>query len=178
MSKNFYPILFCFIAMVIVVALSNYLVLFPINDWLTWGAFSYPISFLLTELTNRFFGSQIARKVVYLGFAVAVILSIFLATPRIAFASGFAFLVSQLLDISIFNRLRQYPWWYAPFFASLIASAIDTMLFWQIAFLGEGMPLMYYMTGDFFIKVAIDILMLTPFRFVIRRSILLQPIRH
>ena len=162
--------------MFIIVALSNYLVLFPINDWLTWGAFSYPASFLITELTNRFFGSQIARRVVYLGFVVGVILSIFLATPRIAFASGFAFLVSQLLDISIFNRLRKYPWWYSPFFASLIASALDTLLFWQIAFFGEQMPLINYMMGDFSIKLAIDILMLTPFRLVIRKSALSEAI--
>lgn len=96
------PILF----MMIVVATSNYLVQFPINDWLTFGAFTYPISFVITELTNRLHGPKIARQVVYVGFILAVALSIWTSTPRIAAASGFAFLISQLLDIAIFTKLR------------------------------------------------------------------------
>lgn len=92
-----------FLSMLLCVIASNYLVLFPINDWLTWGAFPYPISFLVTELTNRFYGPKVARRVIYVGFAMGVILSIWLATPKIAFASGLAFLISQLLDVSIFN---------------------------------------------------------------------------
>lgn len=159
-----------FLAMIVIVAASNYFVQFPINDWLTWGAFLYPVSFLVTELTNRFYGSVIARKVVYAGFAVAVVISIWLATPRIAFASGIAFLVSQLLDIYVFNRFRQSSWWMAPFFASFSASICDTILFWGIAFWGEHVPFFTWALGDFLVKLALDILMLTPFRMAIRKQ--------
>ncbi len=159
-----------FLAMIIIVATSNYLVQFPINDWLTFGALTYPISFLVTELTNRFHGPKTARKVVYAGFAAAVLLSIGLATPKIAFASGLAFLVSQLLDISVFNRLRQGPWWYAPFFASLTASIVDNSLFWSIAFWGEDLPVLTWALGDLSIKLLLDLCMLTPFRMAIRRT--------
>lgn len=158
-----------FLAMVLIVALCNYLVMFAINDWLTWGAFMYPLTFLVTELTNRVHGPQVARKVVYSGFFVAVILSIQLATPRIALASGSAFLMAQLLDIFVFNRLRQMAWWYAPFFASLLASIVDTGIFWTIAFWGEQMPLLTLATGDFLVKLAFDVLLLLPFRLAIRR---------
>lgn len=159
-----------FFAMIVVVAASNYLVQFSINDWLTWGAFFYPATFLVTELTNRFHGPQKARRVVYAGFAVAIILSTALAPFRIAFASGFAFLVSQLLDISVFNRLRQAVWWQAPFFASTLASVIDTALFWTIAFYGENLPIFTLALGDLSIKFILDLAMLTPFRFAIRRA--------
>ncbi len=130
-------------AMVVVVAAANYLVQFPVQaqlgpinlaDLLTWGAFSYPISFLITDLTNRNLGPQMARLVVVSGFAVAVVLSVWLATPRIAIASGTAFLLAQLLDISIFDRLRRGRWWHAPLFSSLVSSALDTIVFFSIAF--------------------------------------------
>lgn len=160
-----------FLAMVGVVAASNYLVQFPINDWLTWGAFTYPITFLITELTNRFYGPRRARQVVYAGFVVAFFLSIWLATPKIALASGSAFLVSQLLDISIFNRLRQSAWWYAPFFSSFFASLIDTALFWSIAFWGEQGPILSWAMGDFMIKLFVDTTMLIPFRIAIRNAL-------
>lgn len=104
-----------YLSMIAIVASCNYLVQFPINDWLTYAAFPYPLSFLVTELTNRLYGSVIARRVVYIGFSLAVLLSFWLATPKIAMASGMAFLISQLLDISVFNSLRQNTWWYAPF---------------------------------------------------------------
>lgn len=165
-----YTLFFYSLAMMIIVALSNYLVQFPINDWLTYGAFSYPMSFLVTELTNRTYGPRVARRVVYAGFILAVMLSIWIATPKIALASGSAFLVAQLLDIFVFNRMRQMSWWYAPFFASLAASAIDTGLFWTIAFWGEDIPLWSWMAGDFGVKISIDIVMLMPFRIAIRRS--------
>jgi queuosine precursor transporter len=158
-----------YLGMMGIVALSNYLVLFPINAWLTWAAFSYPISFLVTELVNRFYGPKIARKAVYVGFALGVVLSAWLAPIKIAVASGSAFFASQLLDIYVFNRLGQAPWWHAPFYASLIASVIDTAIFWSIAFLGEDVPILTWATGDFLIKSSMDIILLTPFRLAIRR---------
>jgi uncharacterized PurR-regulated membrane protein YhhQ (DUF165 family) len=160
---------FAYLAMTLIVMASNYLVLFPINDWLTWGSFLYSASFLVTELTNRLYGPQKARKVVYVGFALAVFFSYWLATPKIAFASGTAFLVSQLLDIFVFNRLRQGAWWYAPLFSSIIASCVDGTIFWNMAFWGEDVPLLTWAIGDTSVKLLMDIAMLTPFRLVMRR---------
>jgi len=131
------------IAMMAVVAASNVLVQHPVpyfglSEILTWGAFSYPVAFLVNDLTNRRFGPAVARQVVYFGFALAVVLSIWLATPRIAIASGTAFLVGQLLDIGVFNRLRRVGWWQAPLAGSLLGSAIDTVLFFSLAFAGDA----------------------------------------
>ncbi len=156
-------------AMAFIVIASNYLVLFPINDWLTWGAFTYPVAFLVTELTNRLYGSKKARRAVYIGFALGLFLSIWLATPKIALASGAAFLASQLLDIFVFNRFRNAAWWCAPFFASFAASIVDSAIFWNIAFWGEDVPLLTWAIGDTSIKLLVDIAMLTPFRLAIRR---------
>jgi hypothetical protein len=126
-----------------IVAVSNYLVQFPVNytigsinvaDLLTWAAFVYPVAFLVTDLANRTFGPANARKIVFAGFVLAVILSIYLATPRIAIASGTAFLLAQLLDVSIFNRLRDGKWWRAPLVSSLLGSTLDTILFFSLAF--------------------------------------------
>jgi len=164
-----------YLAMVLIIAASNYLVQFPINDWLTWGAFPYPISFLVTELTIRYYGPKEARKVVYVGFILAVMISVYLATPKIAFASGLAFLISQLLDISIFNRLRRAPWWASPFFASVLASSVDTGVFWTIAFWGEQVPLLTWSLGDLSIKLILDVAMLAPFRLVINRRAITSP---
>lgn len=131
------------VAMTAVIAASNVLVLYPVEamvgelslaDLLTWGAFTYPVAFLVTDLTNRSHGPAVARRVVYAGFATAVILSIYLATPRIAIASGAAFLIGQLLDIGLFNRLRAMSWWRAPFIGSALGSACDTLLFFTLAF--------------------------------------------
>ena len=131
-------------AMAFIVALSNYLVQFPLQarigplnlaDLLTWAAFTYPVTFLVTDLVNRFFGPAAARKVVYAGFALAVALSIWLATPRIAIASGSAFLVAQLLDVFVFNRLRNNAhWWVPPMTSSVIGSVVDTFVFFSLAF--------------------------------------------
>ena len=126
-------------AMTLVVLSSNILVQYPfqhlgLGNYLTWGAFSYPFSFLVTDLSNRRFGTQGARRVVYAGFVLAVILSIILATPRIAIASGAAFLVAQLLDISIFASLRDRAWWMPPFISSVISSGLDTAIFFSFAF--------------------------------------------
>lgn len=129
--------------MTTVVVASNFLVQYPVNgmlaginlaDLLTFGAFTYPIAFLVTDLTNRQFGAQAARRVVLVGFIAGVLLSILLATPRIAVASGTAFLVGQLLDISVFNRLRQQSWWKAPLIGSLLGSALDTAIFFSLSF--------------------------------------------
>jgi queuosine precursor transporter len=133
------------IAMAVVVLASNVLVQYPftfagLGDYLTWGAFSYPFAFLITDLTNRRFGPDIARRVVYVGFILAVLLSIYLATPRIAIASGSAFLAAQLLDIGIFSRLRDRAWWLPPFVSSVISSALDTAIFFSVAFSCGAVP--------------------------------------
>jgi len=169
-ERKISPIWYSFLSMVFVVTISNYLVQFPINDWLTWGSFLYPVSFLVTELTNLFFGPKTARKVVYVGFFVGVLLSTYFATPNIALASGFAFLVSQLLDIFIFTRIRQSSWWYAPLVASTIASMIDASIYWSIAFWGEGVPLWTWAAGDTAVKLLLDIVLLAPFRMIITRQ--------
>lgn len=132
-------------AMTLVVLSSNILVQYPfqhlgLGDYLTWGAFSYPFSFLVTDLSNRQFGTQGARRVVYVGFVLAVALSVILATPRIAIASGAAFLVAQLLDISIFARLRDRAWWMPPFISSVISSGLDTAIFFSFAFYCGALP--------------------------------------
>jgi uncharacterized PurR-regulated membrane protein YhhQ (DUF165 family) len=156
--------------MIGVVSASNLLVQFPINDWLTYGAFSYPVSFLISELTTRMHGAKQARKVVYVGFIVGVLFSFVLATPRIAIASGTAFLISQLLDITIFSRLRKTGnWWMAPLCASIFASAIDTFIFWTVAFWGEDLPFVTWALGDMGVKICADLLMLLPFRLMLNR---------
>ena len=152
------------VAMAIIVAASNVLVQYPINDWLTWGALSYPIAFLVTDLTNRTLGPAAARRVIFVGFALAVILSLWLATPRIALASGSAFLVAQLLDVIVFNKLRDQSWWQAPLISSSIASAVDTALFFSLAFAGTVVPWVTLAIGDYGVKLALALLMLIPFR--------------
>lgn len=129
--------------MAAVVVASNFLVQFPVTgtlfgialgDLLTWGAFTYPVAFLITDLTNRQFGPSIARRIVFVGFVVGVTLSFWLSAPRIAIASGTAFLIGQLLDISVFNELRRKSWWKAPLAASLAGTVLDTVLFFSLAF--------------------------------------------
>ena len=131
------------VAMVVVVTASNILVLYPVQaqlgpvnlaDLLTWGAFTYPFAFLVTDLTNRQYGPRNARVVVFSGFVVGVALSWYLSMPRIAIASGLAFLLGQLLDISVFNRLRRQSWWQAPLAGSVLGSILDTVLFFSFAF--------------------------------------------
>jgi uncharacterized PurR-regulated membrane protein YhhQ (DUF165 family) len=132
-------------AMTLVVLSSNILVQHPfqhlgLGDYLTWGAFSYPFAFLVTDLSNRRFGPKGARRVVYAGFVLAVLLSVYLATPRIAIASGAAFLAAQLLDIQIFFRLRGKAWWMPPFVSSVISSGLDTAIFFSVAFYCGALP--------------------------------------
>lgn len=178
-------------AMAALVTASNILVQYPVGDFLTWGAFTYPFAFLVTDLTNRRFGPAAARRVVLVGFAVAVALSVALATPRIAIASGSAFLLAQLLDVAVFDRLRAGAWWRAPLTSSLLGSALDTALFFtlafsaQAAFLGpdepwalEAAPLLgvgpaapFWVSlavGDFCVKLLIALAALGPYRAISR----------
>lgn len=127
-----------FLIMGLIVVGSNILVQYPINHWLTWGALSYPVSFLVTDLLNRRFGPQAARRVVYIGFAAALIVSVWVASPRIAMASGLAFLTAQLTDITVFNRLRNQNWWRAPFIGGAAGATLDTVVFFSVAFAGTG----------------------------------------
>ncbi len=156
-------------AMVMIVVSANVLVQYPINNWLTWGALTYPVSFLITDLTNRRFGAQTARKVVWVGFAVAVLLSSILATPRIAVASGSAFLLAQLLDVQLFDRLRHGRWWRAPLLSSTIGSLLDTGWFFALAFYGTGLPWVSWAIGDYAVKLVLALLLLGPYRLFILR---------
>lgn len=149
--------------MVVIVVSANVLVQFPINDWLTWGAATYPVSFLITDIANRFHGPKIARKVLYVGFFIAVILSIYFSTVRIALASGTAFLIAQLLDVRIFDQLRSDVWWKAPLISSLVGSAVDTALFFSIAFYATTVPWVTLAIGDFVVKIVVAQIMLIPF---------------
>lgn len=162
-------------AMVVVVVSSNYLVNFPINDFLTWGAFTYPFAFLVTDLTNRSLGPARARNVVYVGFAIAVVLSVYFAGLRIAIASGTAFLLAQLADVYIFDKLRRSGWWRAPLISSGVGSTLDTALFFSIAFVATGLPWMTWALGDLAVKLVFAIAMLLPYRLLQRRIGALQP---
>ena len=174
-------------AMAAIVAASNVLVQYPVGDFLTWGAFTYPFAFLATDLVNRRYGPGAARRVVYVGFALAVALSVWLATPRIALASGAAFLTAQLIDVSVFDRLRAGSWWRAPLVSSTLGSAVDTALFFWLAFsagaafvgpaedwaiaasplLGYGPDAPFWVSlalGDFGVKMLIALAALGPYR--------------
>lgn len=171
------------LAMVLTVVASNILVQYPftpfgLGDLLTWGAFTYPVAFLVTDLTNRWFGPQKTRRVVYVGFAIAVVLSIWLSEPRIALASGTAFLTAQLLDITLFNRLRAGSWWRAPLVSSSIGSAIDTVIFFSIAFAGSGLPWTTWALGDFSVKMTVAIASLLPYASLMNWVKPYQPVRN
>jgi|TARA_B100000749_G_scaffold120293_1_gene92115 hypothetical protein len=165
--------------MATVVAISNYLVQFPIKyfnleNLLTYGAFSYPIAFLITDLSNRRYGKDTAKKIVYLGFGLGVFLTFYFSTNysdlvsiRIAVGSGVAFLTAQLIDVNIFDRLRQKEWFIAPLASSLIGSIIDTFLFFSISFYGTGINWVTLSFGDLFVKIFVSLTMLMPFRFLL-----------
>ena len=165
--------------MALVVVLSNYLVQFPVHymgfqDLLTYGAFSYPIAFLITDLSNRKYGKTTAKKIVYLGFILGVILTFYFSTNysdlisvRIAFGSGTAFLVAQLIDVNIFDKLRKKIWFAAPLVSSLIGSSIDTFLFFSISFYGTGVKWVTLSFGDLFVKIFVALIMLIPFRLLL-----------
>ena len=165
--------------MACVVALSNYLVQFPVNFFglehlLTYGAFSYPVAFLITDLSNRRYGKNIASKIVYLGFALGVFLTLYFSTNysdlisiRIAIGSGTAFLVAQLIDVNVFDRLRNKIWFAAPLISSLVGSTIDTFLFFSISFYGSDINWVTLSLGDLFVKILVALLMLIPFRLLL-----------
>ena len=167
------------ITMGVIIIISNYLVQFPINkfhlqDILTYGAFSYPITFLITDLANRRFGIKEARKLVYIGFGIGILLTTFVSTNfkdiisiRIALGSGTAFLVAQLIDIEIFQRLRNKEWFVAPITSSISGSTVDTFLFFSISFAGTGISWITLAVGDLFVKFLMAFLMLIPFRLLI-----------
>ena len=164
----------------VVVLASNYLVQFPINHYglneiLTYGAFSYPIAFLITDLANRSFGKVVARKIVYIGFAIGISFTLLFSTNftdlisiRIAIGSGTAFLFAQLLDVQIFEKLRQKKWFVAPLTSSLIGSTVDTFIFFSISFYGTGVPWVTLSLGDLSVKIFVALLMLIPFRLLLK----------
>ncbi|MDB9739339.1 queuosine precursor transporter [Candidatus Pelagibacter sp.] len=176
MNKFF--ILLSFI-MGVVVLTSNYLVQFPINYYgleeiLTYGAFSYPVAFLITDLANRSYGKIVARKIVYVGFIVGIIFTLFFSTNfadlisvRIAIGSGTAFMVAQLLDVQIFDYLRKKKWFVAPLTSSLIGSTVDTFLFFSISFYATGIPWVTLSLGDLAVKIFVALVMLIPFRLLL-----------
>ena len=177
MNKFF---LFLSFLMGVVVLSSNYLVQFPIQYYgleeiLTYGAFSYPIAFLITDLANRSYGKLVARKIVYIGFAIGISFTLLFSTNftdlisiRIAIGSGTAFLVAQLLDVQIFDKLRKKEWFVAPLTSSLIGSTIDTFIFFSISFYGTGIPWITLSLGDLSVKIFVALMMLIPFRLLLK----------
>ncbi len=177
MSRFFLTLSFM---MGVVVLLSNFLVQFPINHYglnkiLTYGAFSYPIAFLITDLANRVYGKIIARKIVYIGFVIGISSTLLFSTNfsdlislRIAIGSGTAFIVAQLLDIQIFDQLRRKKWFIAPLTSSCFGSIVDTFLFFSISFYGTNMPWVTLSFGDLLVKILVALLMLIPFRLFLR----------
>ena len=163
----------------LVVLASNYLVQFPfiyygLEEILTYGAFSYPIAFLITDLANRSYGKIVARKIVYIGFTIGISFTLLFSTNfgdlisiRIAVGSGTAFIVAQLLDVQIFDQLRKKKWFIAPLTSSLIGSTIDTFLFFSISFYATGIPWFTLSLGDLAVKVFVALLMLIPFRILL-----------
>jgi len=162
-----------------VVLVSNFLVQFPVNylglsEILTYGAFSYPVAFLITDLANRSYGKIKARNIVFFGFIIGVAFTLFVSTNfeemisiRIAIGSGTAFLVAQLIDVNIFDRLRKKIWFAAPLTSSLIGSTIDTFLFFSISFYGTGINWISLSFGDLFVKIFVALVMLIPFRLLL-----------
>jgi len=167
------------VLMGVVVLSSNYLVQFPIKYYdleeiLTYGAFTYPIAFLITDLANRSYGKLAARKIVYIGFIIGISFTLFFTTNfsdlisvRIAIGSGTAFIVAQLLDVQIFDKLRKKEWFVAPLTSSFIGSLVDTFLFFSISFYGTGVPWVTLSVGDLAVKIFVTLLMLIPFRLLL-----------
>ena len=165
----------------LIVVISNYLVQFPIQQFglaeiLTYGAFTYPITFLITDLANRAYGKVVARKVVYVGFIIGILLTLFVSTNfsdiisiRIAIGSGLAFFISQNLDIKIFDHLRKKSWFVAPLTSSTLGSIVDTFLFFSIAFYSTGIPWITLAIGDLIVKLTITLIMLIPFRLLLNK---------
>ena len=177
MNKQF--LLFSFLMGTVVLS-SNYLVQFPVNHYgleaiLTYGAFSYPLAFLIVDLVNRSYGKIIARKIVYIGFFIGIIFTLLFSTNfseiislRIAIGSGTAFIVAQLIDVQIFDKLREKKWFVAPLTSSLVGSTVDTFLFFSISFYGTEMPWLTLSFGDLTVKILMALVMLIPFRLLLR----------
>ena len=177
MSKLFLSLSFIMGAVVLT---SNYLVQFPINHYglekiLTYGALSYPVAFFITDLANRSYGKEVARKIVYIGFILGISFTLLFSTNfadlisiRIAIGSGTAFLVAQLLDVQIFDNLRKKKWYVAPLTSSILGSIVDTFLFFSISFYATGVPWVTLSLGDLTIKILITLLMLIPFRLLLK----------
>ena len=164
-----------------VVLASNYLVQFPVNyygleELLTYGAFSYPVAFLITDLANRSYGKIVARKIVYVGFTIGIIFTLLFSTNfadlisiRIAIGSGTAFLVAQIIDVQIFDNLRKRTWYIAPLTSSIIGSSVDTFLFFSISFYATEVPWVTLSLGDLFVKILVALIMLIPFRLLLKK---------
>ena len=177
--KNRFFFILAFL-MAFVIVLSNYLVQFPIHymnlqEVFTYGAFSYPVAFLITDLANRSYGKIIARKIVYLGFILGLVLTLYFSTDfsnliskRIVAASGTAFLVAQLLDVQIFDKLRKKKWFIAPLTSSIIGSTVDTFLFFSISFYATEVPWITLSLGDLSVKILVALIMLIPFRLLLK----------
>ena len=167
------------ILMATVVLASNYLVQFPVNyfnleNLLTYGAFTYPIAFLITDLSNRKYGKYVAKKIVYFGFIIGVFVTFYFSTNysdfisiRIAIGSGIAFFIAQLIDVNIFDKLRKKKWYIAPLTSSVFGSSIDTFLFFSISFYGTGINWITLSIGDLLVKILVALLMLIPFRLLL-----------
>ena len=177
MKRSFFPLS---LLMGAVVLSSNYLVQFPVNYYglnqiLTYGAFSYPVAFLITDLANRSYGKIVARKIVYFGFFLGIGFTVLFSTNfadlisiRIAIGSGVAFLTAQLLDVQIFDNLRKKKWFVAPLTSSLFGSTVDTFLFFSISFYGTGIPWFTLALGDLTVKIIVALIMLVPFRMLLK----------
>ena len=177
MKRSFFLLSFLMGA---VVLSSNYLVQFPVNYYglnqiLTYGAFSYPVAFLITDLANRSYGKIVARKIVYFGFFLGIGFTVLFSTNfadlisiRIAIGSGVAFLTAQLLDVQIFDNLRKKKWFVAPLTSSLFGSTVDTFLFFLISFYGTGIPWFTLALGDLTVKIIVALIMLIPFRMLLK----------
>jgi len=180
------PFIFLSFFMGAIVLLSNYLVQFPINKFgleniLTYGAFSYPVAFLITDLANRVYGKNGAKKVVYFGFSIGILFTLIFSTNfgdlisiRIAIGSGTAFIFAQLLDVQIFDKFRKEKWFIAPLASSMIGSIVDTFLFFSISFYGTGIPWFTLALGDLAVKIFVAIVMLIPFRLLFN---ILKPVK-
>ena len=165
----------------VVVLISNYLVQFPIKHYglekiLTYGALSCPVAFLITDLANRSYRKEVARKIVYIGFTLGISFTLLFSTNfadlisiRIAIGSGTAFLLAQLLDVQIFDNLRKKKWYVAPLTSSILGSIVDTFLFFSISFYATGVPWVTLSLGDLTIKILITLLMLIPFRLLLKK---------
>ena len=177
MKQSYFPLS---LLMGVIVLSSNYLVQFPVNfyglnELLTYGAFSYPVAFLITDLANRSYGKIVARKIVYFGFILGIGFTVLFSTDfanlisiRIAIGSGVAFLTAQLLDVQVFDNLRKKKWFIAPLTSSIIGSTVDTFLFFSISFYGTSLPWFTLALGDFTVKLLVAFIMLIPFRLLLK----------